>query len=191
MSWAGFLSELDALDISSGPAASYVRGQVITVGVREGQSANSIVNGLSALGVGVRRQQALALIREETDRQAAGATAAQLDLTQPIDELLSATPPPNFTGQYIHQVAITFRTRDEEGNYMLNSITRGIKAATVLTPEEAVNAALQIVTDNPEPTEDSPPISPDSILSAELSGAWYATSSPSIPTFGGGGGPGA
>jgi len=173
MSWQSLIA--DAFGGGAVPTASesYVRGQVISQGIRAGASANSILLHLINHNIGVRRTQGLAIIRQEQARQAAGATANALDLSQPVSSILAADTPAGFTGNYIHQVSIVYRTRDEEGNYMLNSIYRAVSSPTILTPEEATQAGINIVTSNPSPTRGTPEVKPESIMMAGLSGAWY------------------
>lgn len=182
MSFGDLLSDLAASGGIPAPAAAYTRGVLITQGVRAGESANSIISGMSSLGIGVQRQQALGLIRAETERQAAGATSAQLDLNAPVSEILSGTPPVGFTGQYVHEVAVTWRERDVEGNYMLNERTFAVKSGTVLTSGEAQSAVLDIISQGASMNPDRYPIDPDSILSTSLSGAWYDTQGRNLPS---------
>jgi len=173
MSWQSLLTDAFGGGAIPDAAQSYVRGVVISEGVRAGASANAILLHLVGHGIGVRRTQGLAIVRQEQARQAAGATANALDLSQPVSSILAANAPGGFTGNYVHQVAITYRTRDEEGNYMLNTVTRAISSPTVLSPEEAVSAATEMITTNPAPTEGTPEVLPESIMMASLSGAWY------------------
>ncbi len=173
MSWDGFLSDVAGLTGIPGAAQSYVRGVVITQGVRAGASANSIIRSLSSSGIGVRRDQALQMVKAEQSRQAAGATSTQLDLSQPTSEVLAAEPPAGWTGQYIHQVAFTYRTRDAEGNYMLNTRTMAIKTPNVLTGIEAINATQDILNQAAELPDDGTYPDVGSILGMALSGVWY------------------
>jgi len=173
MSWQSLIADAFGGGAVPDAAQSYVRGAVISEGVRAGASANSILLHLIGQGIGVRRTQGLAIIRQEQARQAAGSTANALDLSQPVSSILAADTPGGFTGNYVHQVAITYRTRDEEGNYMLNTVTRAIASPTILSPEEAVSAATEMITSNPSPTEGTPEVMPESIMMASLSGAWY------------------
>lgn len=188
MSFGDLLSELAGSRTGSEGAAAYTRGVVITQGVRAGESANSILSGLSSLGIGLNRQLGLRTVAAEHNRQQAGATANQLDLSSPISELLGAEPPEGFTGQYVHQLAITYRSRDEEGHYMLNSITRALKSSTIMSPLEASSAVLDIMAQAPPVTEDTPEITAGDIVSVNLSGAWYDVQNRSIPGVAGGGG---
>ena len=180
MTWEGLLSDIAGLTGIPGAAQSYVRGVVITQAVRAGASANSIIRSLSSAGIGVRRQQALQLISAEQSRQAAGATSTQLDLTQPTDVLLAAEPPPGFTGQYIHQVSYTWRTRDAEGNYLLHTRTMAIKSPTILTGLDAMNATQDILSQSDLGPGDNTWVDPNSIIGMSLSGVWYDTQNRNI-----------
>ena len=186
MSWLETLGDLSSLGGISGAAHSYLRGQIITQAVRAGASANSILRGLSGYGLGVRRNQGLALVRGEQARQLAGRTSNALDLTQPIDQLLGTAPPANWTGQFVHQVTVTYRTRTPEGGYELHTRTMGIKSSQLLTPEEATQGALDIMADNALDAEEGDYPLPSDILSVSLSGAWYDTQGRNIARIPGG-----
>lgn len=188
MSFSDLVSGLVDSESVGDAAAPYTRGVVISQGVRAGESANSIVSALSRLGIGTRRDQALSQIRDEVARQAAGRTSLQLDLNATPEDLLGAEPPAGWTGQYVHQVAVTYRTRDEEGNYLLHSRTMGIKSSTLLTASEAGQAAVGILEQGTGELQEGYIVSMDSVLTIGLSGAWYDVQNRSLPTVGGGGG---
>lgn len=187
MSWLETLGEVAALGGVPSAARSYVRGQLISAGVRAGQSANEIIRGLRSVGAGFQRTQALSAIRAESARQMAGATSAQVDLTLPVDQLLGTAAPENWTGQFVHQVAVTWRERDEEGNYSMHAVTKAIKSSQLLTPGEAVAGVYDIMTQNPEaPQGGTPGIDPSSIVAMSLSGVWYDTQRRNLPFVQGG-----
>lgn len=190
MTWEETLNELAGLTGIPYQARSYVRGVIITQAVRAGASANRILSTLANYGMGIRRDQGLQLVAEERDRQAAGATAVQLDLNTPVSELLGATPPPNWTGQYVHQIAYTYRETDEDGKYLLHTRTFDIKSATVLTPSDAIAAANDIISQSPQDEEGSFTFNPSDVVSTALSGAWYDVQGRSLPSLGGGAGGG-
>jgi hypothetical protein len=89
--------------------------------------------------------------------------------------VLPSEPPENWTGRYVHQVTVTYRTRDTEGNYELHTRTLGVKSSTPLSPMAASNAALDIMEEEPEPG--GTPRLPDvaGVLSTQLTGVWYDT----------------
>ena len=170
MTWDSLLSDLSGVISAHAAAASYIRGVVIGQAVRAGASANSILNSLTGAGLGIRRTQGL------------GATSAQITLAQPIDESVLGGAPAGWNGQIIHQVSVVYRTRDEEGNYLLHTRTLGIKSSTVLTPEEAIVAAQSILTQTAEPGASTYIVDPGSVLSMSLSGAWYDTQGRTVPS---------
>lgn len=185
MSWLNTVTEISRLGGITGAAASYLRGVIIQAAVGEGASANSILSALSANGLGIRRDQGLQLVSAEQSRQAAGATASRLNLNSPSSELLGTAPPANWTGQYIHQVTATYRTRDEEGNYILHTRTLGLKSATALTPADAMAAAQDIMTSSiPAEEEGNYPL-PSDVMSMSLTGVWYDVQNRNLPTVGG------
>lgn len=188
MSFSDLVSGLEGSESVGGPAAAYTRGIVISQGVRAGESANSIVGALSRLGIGIRRDQALSQVRGEVARQAAGKTTLQLDLNATPSELIDAVPPPGWTGQFVHQVAVTYRSTDEEGNYLLHTRTMGIKSPTLLTSYEAGQAAYGIIGQMQDEANGSFTVGADSVLTLGLSGAWYDVQNRSLPVVGGGGG---
>lgn len=184
MSWLDTITEISRLGGITGAATSYIRGVIISTAVGQGASANSILSALSANGLGIRREQGLQLVSAEKQRQAAGQTASRLGLNTPSSQLLDTVPPENWTGQYIHQVTATYRTRDEEGNYILHTRTLGLKSATALTPADAVAAAQQIMSSEvPAEEEGNYPL-PSDVLSMELSGVWYDVQNRNLPTVG-------
>lgn len=181
MSWLDTLTELTGSGGGAGPGASYIRGQVITQAVREGASGNQILDALGNAGLGIRRDQGQALISAERARQMAGRTSLQIDPSLTPVDLLSATAPDRWTGQFVHQVAVIYRTKDEEGNYILHTRTLGIKSRTLLSPADAFAAATQIMTSSiPSEEEGEYPL-PSDILSGSLSGVWYDTQNRNLP----------
>lgn len=184
MTWLETVTDLVRLGSVTGAASSYLRGMIIGQGVSQGASANSILSALTNAGIGIRRNQGLALVAEEQDRQAAGATANQLDLNSPASDLLGVTPPTGWTGQYVHQVTATYRTTDEEGNYILHTRTLGLKSSQVMTPSESIEAAQQIMTSEiPADEEDNYPL-PSDVLAMNLTGVWYDTQGRSLSVIG-------
>ena len=181
MSWIDLLGSIAGLGGVSGEASSYLRGQVINQAVRAGASANSILRALSSNNMGIRRGQGLDLIAQEKARQLAGTTTTQLPPGISADAALGMAPE-NWTGQYVHQVTATYRTKDEEGNYMLHTRTIGLKGTVPLTPAEAAQAAMDILATpgGEEPTEGNYPKGGD-VLSVSLSGVWYDTQGRNIP----------
>ena len=181
MSWLDLLGSVAGLGGIAGEARSYLRGQVITQAVRAGASANSILRALSANGMGLRRQQGLDLVLQEKTRQLASSTVNQVPFGVTADTALSGAPH-NWTGNYVHQVQATYRTKDEEGNYLVHTRTIGLKGTTPLTPEEAVAAAMDIMATSQigEAAEGRYPMA-GSVLSVSLTGIWYDTQGRNLP----------
>lgn len=184
MTWLDTLSELNRLGNITGAATSYLRGAIIQQAVSAGASANSILSALSANGLGLRRQQGLALVNEEQSRQAASGTASQLNLTSSTAQLLDTAPPENWTGQYVHQVTATYRTRDEEGNYILHTRTLGLKSTNALTPAQAIQSATDIMTSDVPSDEEADYPLPSDVLSMSLTGTWYDVQNRNLPRAG-------
>jgi hypothetical protein len=162
-------------DFSTPGAIAYGRGAVIAGGVRAGQSANSILRGLQTLGIGINRAVGLDAIRAVAGQIAASQTAQALQLDMSSGELLTGNPPANWTGQYVHQVTGTFRTRTTGGGYELSSRTLGIKSSSALSPGEAASAAMDIL-ETPIGEEDVDSYGAEGdLVGLSLTGAWYDT----------------
>lgn len=182
MAVGDWLGDISALTGISGAAHSYVRGAVISAGIRAGQSANEILRGLSSVGVGVRRDQGLSIIAAERQRQSAGATANQVPLGGDLGELLGAPPPAGWTGQYVHQVTAISRSRDEEGNYITHTRTLGIKSGRLLAPNEAISSGFDILNQTTPEGTATYLLDSGSLVSLSLSGVWYDTQNRNLPT---------
>ncbi len=138
-------------------ANAYARGAIIAYGARNDISANQTLLALRSVGLGFQRAQFLSVFADYKDQIAAGQTATALPFDASSGELLTGTPPPNWTGQYNHEVTATFRTKDSEGNWLLNQVTRNITSNEPLSPEEATNAAMDILSTPADPDADSEP----------------------------------
>lgn len=173
MDWLALITGFPPSNQVSAGVRAYLRGVVVTQAVTAGASANQIIAALQGTGYGVRRQTMLSVIGQAKARAAASQTSYQLPFGQPASELLKEPAPAGWTGRYVHQVTATYRTTDEEGNYLLHTRTLGIISNHLLTPEQATAAALDIMTQSlPSDEEERYPLSGD-ILSLELSGTWY------------------
>jgi hypothetical protein len=156
-------------------AESYTRGALIGYGVRAGLTQTATMDLLRQANVGFRTQQFGQIYNDYRYQIAAGATAAALDFDSNTGELLPGSPPANWTGQYVHQVTATFRTRNQEGEYELAQRTLGIKASDTLTPYEAIQEAMGVIETAPLlGDEDRYPRAQD-LLTMTLTGAWYDT----------------
>jgi hypothetical protein len=174
MSFTDALFDLQGSFDSPG-AIAYGRGALISAGVRQGVSANGILRGLQSLGIGMNRQSGLDTIRAVAGQIAASQTAQALQFDASSGELLTGTPPENWTGQYVHQVTGTFRTRTTSGGYEVSSRTLGIKSSSALSPGEAASAAMDIL-ETPIGEEDVDTYGAEGdLVSLSLTGAWYDT----------------
>lgn len=156
-------------------AESYTRGALIGYGVRAGMSQTATMNLLRQANVGFRAQQFGQVFNDYRYQVAASSTAGALDFDSDTGQLLAGSPPENWTGQYVHQVTATFRTRNEEGEYELSQRTLGIKSSDTLTPFEAAQAAMGIIDMPVEPDDEDRYGSTGDLLSLGLTGAWYDT----------------
>ena len=164
-----------AWDLTDPGAISYARGAVIAAGARAGASANDIIGALSGTPLGIRRSTALQVIAEYKDQIAAGQTATALPIDTSSGELLTGTPPANWTGQYNHEVTATYRTKDSEGNWFLEHVQRNITSPVPMTPAEAISAAMDILATPADLDADSEAPDINSVISLALTGAWYRT----------------
>lgn len=180
MSWLETLAEIAEPGSAPDGAQAYLRGQVIQQAVSQGASGAAALGYLRRAGLGIRTQQFYEAWRAETERQAGAATANQVDWHQPASDALAAAAPAAWTGQYVHQVTLTSRELAPEGNYLLHTRTMAIKSRNVLTPQDAVSAAMQIAT--MPVSEGGTDIIPDvsSLLGSSLSGVWYDTQGRSL-----------
>jgi hypothetical protein len=156
-------------------AEAYARGAIITAAVNSEVSKNQTMAMLRAAGVGFRETQVSTIYDLLSDQRAASQTASALNFDSTTGQILPGNPPENWTGQFTHEVTATFRTRSETGVYELSSRTLYLKGSTVLTPEEASQAAMGILSEPPETEgyEEMPDVT--SLLTMSLTGAWYTT----------------
>lgn len=175
MDWQALIASFpNVTEISPGTAA-YYRAMGIQAGVQAGASSNSIIRALQGQGLGIRRTQLLSTISQARDRFSTATTATQIPPGESAGTVLAGEAPAGWTGRYIHQVTATYRSIDEEGNYLLHTRTLGIVTRRALTAEEASAHAFDLMTQTPLGDEESPyPLSAD-ILSLELTGVWYQT----------------
>lgn len=184
MAWQEILSEVDSPGLLPDGTQAYLRGQVIQQAVSEGASTTSIRSYLSLNGIGLRTSTIGEAIAQERTRQAARSTIAEIDWTSSLASELPMRAPANWTGQYVHQVTAVFRTRDDEGNYLLHTRTFGIKSSSVLSPVDATSAALDIASTPVEEGGSDTGMDVSSLLMISLSGLWYDTQGHSLRTVG-------
>ncbi len=174
MSWSEDWSSLSDL-ADEGGATAYARGAILSAGARAGASIASVTRALRSAGIGYRAEQVSATYGTIRQAYAAGRTASALALDSSTGQLLPSDVPANWTGQYVYRSTAIFRTRDEQGNYSLESRAMSVKSSVLLTPWEISQQVLGIMETPPEPgtTTELPDIS--DLLSTSLTGAWYDT----------------
>ena len=165
----------DALggDQSEG-AIAYARGAWLWGAASRGESFSSAYQAMVGTPAGIRRETALSMWQDiqTTLSEAGGAGAIGFD--QLASGALAEQAPDNWTGQYTYRVNFTTRTKGEPGEYFLESTPKWFITSSVLTPEQAVNVALNMI--NLPPGVGSPEgIEPGDVVMANLSGAWYRT----------------
>lgn len=163
-------------DVLGSPgAAEYARGAIMAAGAASGASGASVLGQLRSYGLGIRTQSFYQTYNALQARYAANASASSLSVDSTTGLFAAGNPPENWTGQYVHQVTATFRTRDDQGNYMLSQRTLGVKSATVLTPYDASQAALSVINTPVEDDDQGRYGGAGDLLGLTLTGAWYDT----------------
>ena len=175
MDWEALIASFpDPTTVADG-ARAYMRAMGIQAGVQAGASSNAIIRALSGMGYGIRRSQALTAIAQARSRYGAATTASQIPFGESAGTVLGGEAPTGWTGKYVHQVTATYRSVDEQGNYLLHTRTLGVVTRRPLSPEEATTAAMDVMTQTPISEEESHyPLNAD-ILSLELTGVWFQT----------------
>jgi hypothetical protein len=165
----------DALggDQSEG-AIAYARGAWLWGAASRGESFTSAYQAMVGTPAGIRRDQALAMWQDiqTTLSEAGGAGAIGFD--QLASGAWAEAVPDNWTGQFTYRVNFTSRTKDSYGDYQLESTPKWFITSSVLTPEQAVNAAMNMIS-LPAGVGTPDGIEPVNVVMANLSGAWYRT----------------
>lgn len=173
MSDLGNLADALSDDMSEG-AIAYTRGAWMWGAAARGEDFNPTYRAMVGTPVGMRRDQALALWQDIQTTQAEAGAANAVGFDQLAAGTVYDVPPANWTGQYTYRVNFTSRLRGAEGEYYLESTPKWFITGSVLTPEEAVNAA-QTMLDLPAGVGTPDSIDPNQVIMANLSGAWYRT----------------
>lgn len=174
MSWTGDFSALQ--DVLGAPGTDvYARGVIMQSGAAAGASGASVLGALRTAGLGIRTQDFYQVYGALRSQAAANQTASALSVDASTGEIMGGNPPANWTGQYVHQVTATFRTRDDQGNYELSQRTLGIKTSSVLTPYDAAQAAMGILSTPVEGDDEDRYGGAGDLLGLTLTGAWYDT----------------
>lgn len=173
MSLLGDLGDVLGDNPSEGSIA-YTRGAILWGFAAQEQSFASAMRAMRQAGIGIRNDQALAAWQDiQTTLSEAGAAGA-ISFDQLASGALADTAPANWTGQYTYRVNFTSRLRGAEGEYYLESTPKWFITSSVLSPEEAVNAASTML-DLPAGVGTPDSIDPNQVIMANLSGAWYRT----------------
>lgn len=165
----------DALsDDMDGGAIAYTRGAWLWGAASRGESFSSAYSAMVGTPIGMRREQALSLWQniQTTLTEAAGANAIGFDQLANPETLAPA--PDNATGQITYRVDFTTRTRGAEGDYYLETTPKWFITSSVLTPDEAVSVATNML-ELPAGVGTPDAIEPDDVIMANLSGAWFRT----------------
>jgi hypothetical protein len=173
---------LAGVDVSTPGVADYTRGAIAQWGVGQGLSGNQILNLFQDNGVGIRRSLGQDLIATERQRQAASLSSTALNVDYSTSSIVNATPPANWTGQFVHQVTMTYRDTVAPGAYELHTRTIGIKAGTPLTPFSAVEAAMNVITPQAGETGSPDMPLPAQVIMSQLTGTYYDTQGRNLPT---------
>ena len=174
MSVFGDLSEL-AGTLDSAGAVAYARGAIIQAGVLGGASANATLSALRDAGVGFNRANFLQTWREAQDQLGPAQRAGSLPLDASTGQIVPGEPPGDWTGQMVHQVTATWRTKETDGTWSIHSKPYGIIDTAWLTPAQAAQSALDMINTPMSSDEAERYPSGGDILSLTLTGGWYRT----------------
>lgn len=174
MSWTEDWSWYDVTTSAPG-ADEFMTGSILRAGAAAGASTNSVIRALQSAGLGFRESQVSAVYSALRAQTEANATASSLSVDSSTGQLLAGNPPEGWTGQYVHQVTATFRTRDDQGNYILSQRTLGVKSTSVLTPFDAAQSALSVINTPVEGDDQDRYGGSGDLLGLTLTGAWYDT----------------
>lgn len=156
-------------------AMAYARGAIMQAGSEEDYSLGSIRNALAGYGVSYEEswlRHAYNGMAQVIGNRAA-ATALSVDTS--TGEILSGSPPDNWTGQYVHQITGQFRAQATTGEYEMRTRTFGIKSDMPLTPLDAANAAMQIIEMPVDEGDEDRYGAVGDLLTLNLTGAWFDT----------------
>ena len=174
MSIFGDLSGLAGSYESEGERA-YTRGAIIQAGVLGGASANATQQALIDAGVGFRRANFLNVWEQAQDQYLPAQRSGSLAIDASTGAVLPGTPPPDWTGQIVHQVTVTWREKETDGSWSIHSKPYATIAQEFLTPAQAVEDVLGILATPQSPDEKERYPLPTDVLSMTLTGAWYRT----------------
>lgn len=165
------MSFLEGLDLDAEGVSALTRsnlGSLVSRGLSEGLSANSMLATLKEAGGGIRRQSFLQLVGEV---RAADASAGELALA-PLDNVLAEENYAQWSGgatdTYLHRVSLFVR-QEQEGSLEVMTKKFDIVSSERLSPAEAIRQAQDIFDTNTG-TDNYPS---EELLGAELRGAYH------------------
>jgi hypothetical protein len=126
---------------------------LITQGLGEGLSANSMLSAVRGAGFGIRRSSFLELVGSVRDAM----TASPVIAGAPLDRLPDANAIVDWrggkAGTYLYRLNVFTRERDESGVFQITSVAWDIQTSELVTPEEAIATMTEQWNTN---TEDYP-----------------------------------
>ena len=173
MSWLGDLGGLDQSQWTEGGEV-YARGAIIAGAARAGWSGAAALGQLRSMGRGSRRQDVYRAWNTVQDQWASNQTARALDVDASSGLAIAGQPPADWTGQYVHQVTATFRTPGEDGTYITEARTLGLKSNELLTPWGSAQGAMSILETPLEADAEGGYGTVGDLVSLQLTGVWYA-----------------
>lgn len=177
MSWAEGLGGLsDALSSGAPGAAAYARGAIIYAGAQAGASGQSVISQLRSLGISIRRSDFYQTWNAIQDRIGSGTTSMSIPLGVASGAPLVGEPPAGWQGQFVHEVTATIRERTSDGGYALRTITRFVNNGDILSPVEASNQVITMLT-TPSDRGVAYVAKASDLLATSLTGLWYRQSS--------------
>jgi len=157
-------------------AAAYLRGYVIAPLIASGYSAAAGLRELRAAGLGFRTQDFYRAWNQVSAQVTAAQESPYLAYDVSAGTITGNNPPANWTGQYVHQVTATFRTREDDGSYLTRSRTLGVKADAALDPLNAAGVAMDILSSPVDAGDEDKYPAVGDLTGLQLTGVYFATS---------------
>lgn len=155
-------------------AIAYTRGAILGAYARAEAPYAQAAAAMRAAGVGFRNEQMLNVYQDLQTEVSQADIAEAIGYDQLANPETIGAPPVNWTGQYTYRVNFTTRTLDDDGTYRLETTPKWMISRSVLTPEDAVSAASNLI-EMPAGVGTPDAISPGDVIMANLSGAWFRT----------------
>jgi hypothetical protein len=169
----GDIASVLAPDMDAGSIA-YARGAWLWGNAAAGNSFSQTYESMKGTPIGLRKDQLLSMWQDIQTTQGEAASATAISYDQLASGALAEAAPANWTGQYAYRVTFTSRTKDSYDNYQLESMDKYFITSSVLTPEQAYNAATAMIS-LPAGVGTPDGIEPSDVVMGNLSGAWYRT----------------